>query len=278
MHESGIKLIMADVDGTLVTPEKDLTERSRQVVLQLRRAGFRFTVISSRPPYGLQSLAEAMQLEEPMVAFNGGMIATPEGKPLKQHSLSSELVDSVLECFDQFGVSPRLYTPDCWFIRVSKQPQPYLEHETCTIERKPIIVPDFSPYMKNVLKLTGVSNDSAVLSACRDRLNEILKDHVSALCSQPYYLDVTHPLANKGQAVKTMAALLHIPEKQIAVIGDMPSDVPMFREAGFSIAMGNADAVVKAQADRVTESNQNDGFAQAMEQEILNRAPQWVKA
>ena len=91
----------------------------------------------------------------------------------------------------------------------------------------------------------------------------------SAARSQPYYLDVTHPHANKGTVVETLSRLLNIPNTQIATMGDMPSDVFMFRKSGFSIAMGNASAAVKAQASAVTDSNENEGFAKAVRKFVL---------
>ena len=82
--------------------------------------------------------------------------------------------------------------------------------------------------------------------------------------SQRYYLDITHPLANKGEALRAIARHLGLPTQKMAVIGDGPNDVAMFEAAGLSIAMGNADPDVQAAADHVTGSNNDEGFAQAM--------------
>ncbi len=94
----------------------------------------------------------------------------------------------------------------------------------------------------------------------------------SAARSQPYYLDVTHPDANKGTVVTTLSKLLSVPADEIATIGDMPNDVLMFRKSGLSIAMGNASQEVQAQADLVTDSYDDEGFAKAIERFILPRA------
>ena len=94
-------------------------------------------------------------------------------------------------------------------------------------------------------------------------------DQVSAARSQPYYLDVTHPMANKGTVVTTLSKLLSIPIAEIATIGDMPNDVLMFRKSGMSIAMGNASAEVQKQARFVTASYNDEGFAKAVENFVL---------
>jgi hydroxymethylpyrimidine pyrophosphatase-like HAD family hydrolase len=97
--------------------------------------------------------------------------------------------------------------------------------------------------------------------------------HVSAARSQPYYLDVTHPDANKGHVVTVLSEVLSIPPAQIATIGDMPNDVLMFQKSGLRIAMGNASAEVQHQAQFVTSSNEEEGFANAMETFVLGVRP-----
>ena len=94
-------------------------------------------------------------------------------------------------------------------------------------------------------------------------------DHVSAARSQPYYLDVTHPMANKGEVVKRLSTLLGLPSESVAAMGDMPNDVLMFAHSGLSIAMGNATIDVQRAARRVTTSNADEGFANAVERYIL---------
>ena len=97
-------------------------------------------------------------------------------------------------------------------------------------------------------------------------------DHVAAARSQPYYLDVTHPDANKGAVARALAAKYSIAPEAIATIGDMPNDVLMFAHSGLSIAMGNASPEVQRAARRVTTSNEDEGFANAVEKFILRGA------
>src|SRR5262249_22009363 len=118
----------------------------------------------------------------------------------------------------------------------------------------------------------GVSDDLDLVARCEKAAKDALGSAASAARSQPYYLDVTHPAANKGTVVATLSKLLSIPCSEIATIGDMPNDVLMFRRSRHSIAMGNASSEVKAQAMCVTASNEDDGFAKAMEQFVLHRA------
>jgi hydroxymethylpyrimidine pyrophosphatase-like HAD family hydrolase len=96
-----------------------------------------------------------------------------------------------------------------------------------------------------------------------------LGDKAFVARSQPYYLDITHPLANKGTALSELADLMGIPLAEIAVLGDGGNDVAMFERAGLSIAMGNASPEVQSAADFVTDSNREEGFANAIERIIL---------
>jgi hydroxymethylpyrimidine pyrophosphatase-like HAD family hydrolase len=97
-------------------------------------------------------------------------------------------------------------------------------------------------------------------------------DHVTAAQSQPYYLDVTHPEANKGGVVKYLSSRFGIPTAQFATVGDMPNDVLMFAHSGLSIAMGNASSEVQRAARMVTTSDEDEGFANAVQRFILRQA------
>jgi len=96
---------------------------------------------------------------------------------------------------------------------------------------------------------------------------------VSAARSQPYYLDVTHPEANKGSVVAALSELLQIPAAEICTIGDMPNDMLMFRKSGYSIAMGQASDEVKQAVTWVTAGMDDEGFAKAVEEYVLGERP-----
>ena len=115
-----------------------------------------------------------------------------------------------------------------------------------------------------------MSDDHDTVAEAAVATREQFGDDVSAARSQPYYLDVTHPEANKGHVVKFLSAKYGIPTEEIATIGDMPNDVLMFALSGLSIAMGNADREVQRAARRVTTTNDEDGFAHAVDRFILN--------
>jgi hypothetical protein len=160
-----------------------------------------------------------------------------------------------------------LYTDRDWLVRDPHAP--HVAREQWTVKFPPAIVESFDGFVDRTVKIVGVGDDYDAVARCEKDVQQAGGKHVSAARSQPYYLDVTHPNANKGQVVMMLSKLLKIPAEQIATIGDMPNDVLMFRESGVSIAMGNASAEVQSSAHFVTTSNEEEGFANAMDRFIL---------
>jgi hydroxymethylpyrimidine pyrophosphatase-like HAD family hydrolase len=122
------------------------------------------------------------------------------------------------------------------------------------------------------LPITQVLAPLQAVARCEKEMQEWGGAHISAERSQPYYLDITHPEANKGEVVLMLSKLLSIPPEQIVTIGNMPNDVLMFNKSGVSIAMGNASAEVQKTATYVTTSNDDKGFANAMERFVLGES------
>jgi hypothetical protein len=130
-----------------------------------------------------------------------------------------------------------------------------VDREEWTVKFPPTVVSTFEDVFDRVVKIVGVSDDREVMTRCVTEVQQAWGRQVSAALSQPYYLDVTHPQANKGEVIAQLSALLAVPVAQIATIGDMPNDVLMFERSGVSIAMANASAEVQRAARYVTTSN-----------------------
>lgn len=265
-----VRLVVADVDGTLVTPGKVLTPRARAAVQALREAGIMFTITSGRPPRGMQTLIEALRVQHPVAAFNGGLFVRPDLSVIRKRVIPIETVPSVIDILTEGGLDVWIYTDTEW--RVRSRHGPHVDREEWTVKFPPRVVPTFKDVQDRVIKIVGVSDDSDGMVRCIEQLRLTVGSHVSAALSQPYYLDVTHPNANKGEVVSVVSELLSIPTRQIATIGDMPNDVLMFERSGVSIAMANASSDVQRAATFVTSSNTDEGFARAMERFVL-RAP-----
>ncbi len=267
--DSPIKLLLADVDGTLVTPDKALTDRAIEAVRKLGEAGILFAVTSGRPPRGMSMLIEPLNITTPIAAFNGGILVNRDMSVIEARTIPDELVVPVTELNGSFGLDTWVYRGADWYILDPNGP--HVARETATVQFDPTVVDSYDGLTSEVAKLVGVSDDLDAVARASAAAHDKFGDHVAAARSQPYYLDVTHPDANKGAVAKYLSERYSIPTEAIATIGDMPNDVLMFAHSGLSIAMGNASLEVQHAARRVTTANTDEGFANAVERFVLPR-------
>jgi Cof subfamily protein (haloacid dehalogenase superfamily) len=268
---SPIGLLIADVDGTLVTRDKVLTERAAQAVRKLHEVGIAFAVTSGRPPRGMGMLVEPLHITTPIAAFNGGIYVRPDFSIIDQHPLPDDVVPDVIRTIESHGLDVWIYRGADWYVR--RLDGPHVEREKWTVKFPPTFVSSFDDVRDNVVKIVGVSDDLEAVARCERDAQATFSAHVSAARSQPYYVDVTHPEANKGRVVDRLAQLLNLPTDRIAAIGDQPNDVLMFKRSGVSIAMGNASDAVKREASYVTTSYDDEGFANAVDRFVLGHRP-----
>ena len=277
-----IRLVLADVDGTLLTREKVLTARAIAAVDRMRAEGIRFAITSGRPPRGVEMLIGPLELDTPIAAFNGGVFVDGKLQILEQRVLHRKLAAEVLELIGTFGLDAWVYRGNDWYVLDRRAP--HVEREEWTVQFEPVVVTSFTGTLEGAVKIVGVSDDLRGVARCEKALQERFagsiqcarsspgrrtRPSISAARSQPYYLDVTHPDANKGKVVEELSRMLAIPAQEIATMGDMPNDVAMFLKAGVSIAMGQASAEVQGAATYVTGSSEEEGFASAIERFIL---------
>ncbi|WP_158746775.1 Cof-type HAD-IIB family hydrolase [Acidisphaera sp. L21] len=263
-----IKLFLADVDGTLVTKDKILTERAQKAVRDLEAKGIKFALTSGRPPKGMKMLIEPLKITTPIAGFNGGLFVNADMSIIESRTLSPEAAHKTADLIAKQGLDVWLYSGDDWLIHDLNAP--HREKEEHTVQFPPKVVKEYTDeQLKNAVKIVGVSDDLDKVAACEKAVREALGKSASAARSQPYYLDVTHPEANKGGVVAYLARTMKIDPGEIATIGDQPNDVLMFKPSGFSIAMGNASEAVQKEADVVTDSFDDEGFAKAVEKYLL---------
>jgi Cof subfamily protein (haloacid dehalogenase superfamily) len=285
MAPKKISILLADVDGTLVDSQKRITVRAEAEIQKLNEVGIKFAVTSGRPPRGMKMIIEQVNLSTPIAAFNGGMLVEPGTmKVLIQQTLEAEIARSVIERVGEFGLDVWVYAGVDWYLRDLNTP--HREKEERTVQFPPTLVKNFDAALRQgVAKVVGVSDDYDLVAKAEKGIADEFEHGIHAKCtttsrdcdpsvsaarSQPYYLDVTHPKANKGFVVEMLADLLKIPSSEFATIGDMPNDVLMFNKSGYSIAMGQASEEVKKSATYVTAGMDDEGFAKAIEDFVLH--------
>ena len=284
MASKKISVLLADVDGTLVDSQKRITARAKSAIQKLSEAGIKFAVTSGRPPRGMKMIVDQINLSTPIAAFNGGMFVEPGTlKVLLQQTLDAETARSVIERIGNSALDVWVYAGVDWYLRDLNSP--HREKEERTVQFPPTVVKNFDDaFNQGVAKVVGVNNDYDLVAKAEKGIAEEFEHGVHAKCtttsrdcepsvsaarSQPYYLDVTHPKANKGYVVEMLADLLKIPPAEFVTIGDMPNDVLMFKKSGYSIAMGQASEEVKKSATYVTAGMDDEGFAKGVEDFVL---------
>jgi Cof subfamily protein (haloacid dehalogenase superfamily) len=262
-----LRLVISDIDGTLVNKAKQLTPGTIAAVGRLRAAGLPFTLISARPPSGLYPLAEALGLTEPLGAFNGGIVFKADGTITERHLVPENVVRGMFELAKGTDAVPWIFADGVWHALVMESL--HVDHERVASAQEPIHTVDMSPLYARVDKLTFVSDDAPMLRDLTARAQAKYGAEATIGQSQTYYLDVTHIRANKGDGIFTLAAAMGVTLEDVAVLGDMPNDLPMFARAGISIAMGQAPQEVRSQARYTTTSNDEDGVAHAIDTILL---------
>lgn len=265
---NSIRLVLSDVDGTLVTGSKELTARAVGAVARLHNEGILFAVTSGRPPRGLTMLIEPLTLTTPLAGFNGGLMVKPDMSIMRELVIRDDVVGPLIDVLATNGLSVWVYQGVEWYVLDLEGP--HVAHESDVCQFRPKELDDFSEVRGNIVKVVGVSDDPILIERATAAVNEAFGADVSATSSQTYYLDVTHLDANKGEVVEFLAATYGIESAEIATVGDMANDVLMFEKAGLSIAMGNATDEVKNRATFTTASNNEEGFARAIEEIILS--------
>ena len=204
-NQDPIRLVVADVDGTLVTQEKVLTAKTKEAVSKLTAAGIAFAITSGRPPRGMQTVIKDVNLSTVVAGFNGGVYTTPKLDPIVMRDLPRDAAARSIELIEEFDLVAWLYTDTVWYVQDPKGP--HVDRESRTVGFGPEVTSDYSAYVAQTAKIVGVSDDLEAVAACEKKVQQELGDHVSAARSQPYYLDITHPAANKGSVVDFLSAV-----------------------------------------------------------------------
>jgi hypothetical protein len=263
-------LVVSDVDGTLVDKQKQLTAATIAAVGRLREAGYAFTIISARPRSGLMPIADALGLDVPMGAFNGGTVFKRDGTILFEQRLGVDVVAEVLALAEGAAVDTWVFADDRWY--ATDGHGPHTRSERVTSNQEPTVRGTFANFEHAIDKITFVSDDEALLRDLTAKAKaRIADDRATIVQSQAYYLDVTPPAGNKGDGIAKLADAFGVALTDTIAIGDQANDLAMFARAGRSIAMGQGPQHVRDAADEVTLANDRDGVAHAVDTMILEQ-------
>lgn len=269
MNDSAIRLVVSDIDGTLVRHDKSLPEANVAALCDLVSRGVAVSLISARPPAGMEPIAAALGLTGPLAAFNGGTLFGADGTISRAEHVPAALARELLARFAAAGVTRWVFAGGRWL--TSAIDDIHTPRERISSGLEPVVGADMAAAAGAADKIVAVSDDPALLARVEAEARALAGDSATVVRSQTYYLDVTARAANKGNGIAALAAAYRVPLAQTAALGDQANDVAMFERAGLSIAMGQASAAVQAAADCVAASNEDGGVADAVARFILPR-------
>jgi Cof subfamily protein (haloacid dehalogenase superfamily) len=268
-RSADVRLLVSDVDGTLVNHAKELTDATVAAVARWRASGAGFTVISARPRSGIVPIADRLRLDDPIAAFNGGTIFRRGGEVMECHRVPEAVARGVLAIADGAGADVWVFADDQWY--ATNADNPHVPRERLSANQQEVVTADFAALLGRCDKITFVSDEPALLAGLTERMRAAHGEAATIAQSQTYYLDVTALAANKGAGIEALARNAGVELAQVAAIGDQANDLPMLTRAGLAIAMGQGPEAVRQAAHRVTASNDEDGVAQAIDRMLAER-------
>ena len=179
-------------------------------------------------------LLKPLAVDTPRAGFNGGEVLGPDDARLSELVIDAAAVRAAVDHLTANGVDSWVFADGKWYL--TNPHAHYIPREQLSVSLDPTLVPDLAPYYGRVHKLMATTEDFDLMARMESEVAALLAGRATVLRSQQYYLDVTHPQANKGYAAQQLAKLLGIADAEMCCLGDMPNDVPMFRVAGMSVS------------------------------------------
>lgn len=261
------RLLALDVDGTLLTDELQITAATRNAVQQVITQGVHVVLASARGPNALYSIMAELEISGLAICYTGALTCRlyPDQfdslKIVNEQRMSLSSARQVLSNALELGVSIGWFTGEHWYIPTWDQA---IQHESVITGVTPIINPDLLHFKDEPHKLQAIVGETSLLPRLTALASAIPGDCVAQF-SYDTYLEIIRRGVDKATALLALGQQLGITPSEMIAIGDMDNDIAMIQMAAFGIAMGNAPANVQAEADWVTETNNRDGVAVAIE-------------
>lgn len=262
-----IKLIALDLDGTLNNDQKQITPKTHAALMEAQRRGIRLALASARPSPGLFRERDCLQMQDfegILMSYNGGRITdAATGRVLFETAMDLQQAKFVLRQLERLPVTPILDDGVQFFVT---DPDGYKVAYECrnnnmTCRRVENLADFLSVPPVKIL----MSVQTGQLKQVQEQIAALLPKGLSVVQTAAFYLEVIPSQINKGQGIRSICEVLGIEPKQVVAFGDAENDISMLQAAGIGVAMGNAADAVKAAADYVTGSNNEDGIAAALE-------------
>lgn len=275
-----IKAILLDIDGTLTNSKKEITPETLTALKNAQDRGIRLVLASGRPAKGLSNYGDLLNMwmhHGLFVCYNGARVIDCESKEvLVDVTIKPELVTAVLEHMKKFDVIPivtygeYMVVEDVYHCMVKNGDQEFnvVQYESRMNNYRLMECEDLAKFTNFPVNKILTAGDSDYLQAHWQEMREPFKDTLSCMFTSNFYYEYTSLGINKGAALREAMAKLGIKPEECIAFGDAENDIPMLEYAGIGVAMGNAQDGVKAIADEITLSNEEDGIAHSLYRHI----------
>ncbi|MDF2612389.1 MAG: Cof-like hydrolase [Clostridia bacterium] len=266
----GYKLLISDLDGTLLDNSHQITTENLKAIRKLEKSGMKFVIATGRPIDMIKGYLEILDYDSPLICCNGAALYDAKGKILAIKQIQAEVLRGVIDLIKKCELEYVLYTMAGIVSEKRNERVLYIEkyNKKQKASNKAVIIIDENIYNNleayKVVKAFVSASEYSKLHKLRDELNYQFKE-VEAVMSQRHILDIVDKHATKGNALLALADYLNIEPKDIAAIGDNYNDVTMLKEAGLAITVENAEDEIRNIADYVSKSNHCSGVAYAIE-------------
>lgn len=256
-----IKLIATDIDGTILIPEGEFTQRVIDCINTIKERGIKVVLVTGRMNYAAKIIANKLNLTTPIVSYQGGLVTEGENI-LYERYLTSEQAEKIVEWAKSEKIHINFYNNDTLY----SEKDDYEIRRYCSVQHTPRSIMDFSLITKDkVNKILAIDYENAErISKYEKELPELFPD-LYIVKSTPYFLEFSNKEASKYCAVKFLQKYWGLNDSETLCIGDQNNDIELLRAGGVKIAMGNATDELKQCSDYITESVYNDGFVRAIE-------------
>ncbi len=265
------KILVLDIDGTLTNSQKEITPRTHAALQKAQEKGVKVVLASGRPTYGIMPVAEKLDLGRfggYILSFNGGRIINAQtGEAIYQKTLPPEMPALLYDLSKEYKTNIMTYLDKT--VITPKKDDKYVELESRINQMEVRQVEDFKSFVNFPVTKCLMVEDGEYLAQVEQKVKARLGDTLSVLRSEPFFLEIMPKNIDKAYSLGKLLEHLGLTKEQMIACGDGFNDRSMIEFAGLGVAMANAQEPVKAVADYITASNDEDGVAAVVERFIL---------
>ena len=272
----GIKAIVMDVDGTLTNDKKEITQKTREILLKAQKKGILLILASGRPTTGLIKPGNELEMDKNnglFISYNGSKVVNFQtGEELFNEPLNVEDAKAVLEHMKKFDVRPMIdkneymYVNDVYNCMIKFRGEPFnvIKYESRGGNYRLCEIDDLAAFVDFPLNKILTAGEPEYLQEHYGEMMEPFKDNLNCMFTGPFYFEFTAKNIDKAKALDTVLKPLNITADEVIAFGDGHNDISIIQYAGTEVAMENAVPDLKEAADEITLSNEQDGIAEAL--------------